>query len=130
MWQLGAAPVDLRIDVRKEVFQVDAETNRDDGLQDTSQRGGLLVIDSRIIGMEKRAAVEKQATRPPTGADQAEGVGCMPIFRACLGEIFRATLDMPQCGIGGQIKWSRLEPPGTLVGVSLAGGVQSDGQFV
>ena len=88
-----ASPTGI-IDRREVVFEADAGAHRRDRHEDARQNGMLGVVLSRVVGSEESTAVEEQAARPLTAADDVDRVGGVPPLRPDLTQILRPAFDM------------------------------------
>ena len=74
-----------------------------------------VIVLRRIVGRQKRAAIEEQAATPITSADKTKCVGGVSVLGARLRKILRATFHVSQRIVGRDRQIGRLESPASFV---------------
>ena len=114
--QLGAAAEDLVVDRGEVVLEADAGADRSDRGQDSLEHR-VVGVGGGVVADQEGAAVEVEAAgeRPP--ADDADGVGAVPVLRPHLRQVGRPRLDVGQRRLGRGVQRRVVEPPAALEGV-------------
>lgn len=123
VWEFGSSAIERVVDVGEEVFEVDAGTDGDNGVEDGGQ-GFDLVILGGVVGDEEGATVEIEVSGEVTSSDDAKGVGGVSTFGSGFGDITGAFFDVFE-GFGrAEMERERLETSASFVGIATAGFVE------
>src|SRR5262249_16806423 len=71
-----------------------------------------------VVGNKKCSPVQEQTPCKASAADNADGIGAVPIFGPRFGQVLAAFFHVSECYVWLRIYRARLESPGALVGVA------------
>ena len=118
--QFGAASVADRIEMGKQISEIDSRANGANRGESTGEDFAIL-IGRRVVRNEKRSTVEKKTACSIATTNHAHRIRGMAELRPHLRQIPGPLRDVAQCSGRGHVERSRIKPPAPLLSIGCPG---------